>query len=135
MCSPTINAMQDRAEQQLCLCSCICVCGRCVCVHCADDFPVIIFNAQQREHEHWLASVAKHCVAGNRTTCDLCKNTNGKPHSDRKCGCVSIVCMHKSTSVCLCASIQIPAYELCLASCQTYNFSKEDANKGLCQIL
>lgn len=33
----------------------------CVHVHvcCADDFPVIIFNAEQREHVHWLASVAK----------------------------------------------------------------------------
>lgn len=40
---------------------------------CADDFPVIMLNAEHREHEHWLASVAKHCVAGNRTTSDRCR--------------------------------------------------------------
>lgn len=63
--------MQKRLEQHvfvfihLCL-RCVSACV-CLCVCRADDFPVIIFNAEQRKHEHWLASVAKHCVAGNST--------------------------------------------------------------------
>lgn len=52
-----------------------------LCVSFADDFfLVIIFSAEQQALEGWLAS-----AAGNRRTCYLCKNTNGKPHSHRKC--------------------------------------------------
>ena len=54
--------MQCRVEQLLFVLMQLCLWQVCVCVCFADDFPVMIFTAEQRAHESWLASVAKHSV-------------------------------------------------------------------------
>lgn len=106
------------------LCSHICVCGRCLCtcVCCADDFPVIIFNAEQREHVYWLASVAKHSLWQEIEEPVISAKTLMENLTQiESVGVYAQVCINA------CAFRYLHMSGGCLARCQNYNYSKDYA--------
>lgn len=94
--------------------------GACVCVLII--FQWSSFSTQQRERWTTLVRFCGETLCGRKqNNCDLCKNTNGKPHAQN---------MGVWQCVCVFTGVRLKAL-MWVASCRRSNYSEDFARRGV----